>query len=557
MWRAVTYFIIIAALGIGAAWIADQPGQVTLNWLGREITMDIMVAIALALAVVIGLLFFWTVIRFIVNGPQVFSDFWSLRRERSGYSALSNGMLAVGSGNAKLAHKHAKVANKVLKDQPMTLLLQAQTAQLQGNDEEARRVFDLMAQRDDTELFGLHGLFVEAQRSGDMELARAYAERAVERQPELPWAGNAVLKLQSAALDWESVAETLDRNQRYKLISKAEANKKRAVLLTARALELEENDEDAALERAEKAHKLDPELVPAAMIAGRIHASRAHIRKASIILERTWRRSPHPDLAEIYAHVRAGDSPRDRLKRVKALAQMGRPGEEGAVAIARAAMDAQLWSEARDALAPYLDNRPVARICTLMAEIEQSDAGDTGRVREWLARAVRAPRDPSWAADGFTSAEWLPTSPVTGEMGAFKWKVPVELIGTEKVSDFVFDDTAGPVVDVEIVDDVKPEDIQDAEVLEIEGEVVEAEPAKEATTEKEPQPEKKEASEPSEETVKKDGAPEADKPAETKSEASADGEVKDKAKSEEPYVAPPPPDVPGTGKKPNGGSQAF
>jgi len=452
MWRAVTYFIVIAIVAVGAAWIADQPGEVTLTWLGREISMDIVVAIALVVFVVAGIIFFWSLVKLIMNGPQAFTDFLSVRRERSGYSALSNGMLAVGSGNVKLAAKHAAQANRLLADEPLTLLLKAQTAQLQGDDAAARRIFDAMLLRSDTELLGLHGLFVEAQRAGDMELSRAYAERAVERQPDLPWAGKAVLKLQSASHDWDKVEQTIDRNQRNRLISKAQANHKRAALKVAQALEREKNDEAFALKLAEDAHKLDPDLVPAAVIAGRILSSRGDIRKATRILERTWRKSPHPDIAEVYGDVRPGDSPRDRLQRVKSLAQIGASGEEGAIAVARAAIDAQAWDDARNALAPYIENRPSQRLCILMAEIEQGDKGDTGRVREWLARGVRAPRDPQWTADGFTSANWLPTSPATGELGAFRWKVPVELIGSEREVDFIFDEPVGTVVEAEIVD---------------------------------------------------------------------------------------------------------
>ncbi len=456
MWRAVTYFILIAILGIGAAWIADQPGEVTLTWLGREITMDIVVAIALVVSVVIVIILFWSLVKLIISGPQSFTDFLSVRRERSGYSALSSGMLAVGSGNVKQAAKHAVQANRLLADEPLTLLLKAQTAQLQGDEAAARRIFEAMLQRSDTELLGLHGLFVEAQRAGDMELSRAYAERAVERQPDIPWAGKAVLKLQSASQEWEKVEQTLDRNQRNKLISKSEANKKRAVIKVAQALKRERNDDTAALKLAEIAHKLDPDLVPAAVIAGRILSGRGDIRKATRILERTWRKSPHPDIAEIYGDVRPGDSPRDRLKRVKSLAQIGASRDEGAIAVARTAIEAQVWDEARSALAPYVDKRPSQRVCILMAEIEQGDKGNAGRVREWLARAVRAPRDPQWTADNYTSANWLPTSPVTGELGAFQWKVPVELIGAEKEIDFILDETPGSVVEAELIDGASP-----------------------------------------------------------------------------------------------------
>ncbi len=61
-----------------------------------------------------------------------------------------------------------------------------------------------------------------------------------------------------------------------------------------------------------------------------------------------------------------------------------------------------------------------------MAKIEGGELGDAGRVREWLARAVNAPRDPAWTADGIVSDTWAPVSPVTGHLDAFQWRVPVE-----------------------------------------------------------------------------------------------------------------------------------
>jgi HemY protein len=50
-------------------------------------------------------------------------------------------------------------------------------------------------------------------------------------------------------------------------------------------------------------------------------------------------------------------------------------------------------------------------------------------VRQFLAMAVRAPRDPAWVADGFASERWAPVSPVTGRLDAFEWRVPVERLG--------------------------------------------------------------------------------------------------------------------------------
>jgi len=235
-----------------------------------------------------------------------------------------------------------------------------------------------------------------------------------------------LLEIQSRSGQWAQALETLTLARKHNKIDKTSANRQRAVLLTAQALENEQGEIDMALSQALEAHKLAPDLVPAADVAGRILATQGNVGKASKIILQTWEVSPHPDLALTYAHARPGDSPRDRLIRVQQLAARTPYDQEGAIAVAQAAIESHDWEEARAALKGLLDERPSERVCTLMARIEGGEFGDKGRVREWLARAVRAPRDPSWTADGYVSELWAPVSPITGRLDAFEWKVPVE-----------------------------------------------------------------------------------------------------------------------------------
>ncbi len=80
---------------------------------------------------------------------------------------------------------------------------------------------------------------------------------------------------------------------------------------------------------------------------------------------------------------------------------------------------------ARNALASYASADPTQAVCLLMAEIEEGQNADQGKAREWLSRAVRAPADPVWIADGITADDWEPVSPVTGALDAFEWRVPL------------------------------------------------------------------------------------------------------------------------------------
>ncbi len=209
-----------------------------------------------------------------------------------------------------------------------------------------------MASRADTKTLGLHGLYIEAQRRDDAASARAYAEEAVRTAPGLSWAGRVALEFRCATGDWVGALALLEGGK--DALDKAVYRRQRAVMLTAHALAVEDTDRDRAKALALEAAKLAPTLVPAAATAGRMLAEGGELRKASRIVAKAWRANPHPDLAQTYAGLRFGDAARDRLARIEALIKKTPGTIEGALAAARAALDAREFGKARAALAPYL-----------------------------------------------------------------------------------------------------------------------------------------------------------------------------------------------------------
>jgi HemY protein len=426
MARAILAFVLILILALGASWLADQPGRITIAIAGYELSTGLLVA-GLALIVFAGLVVLvWLSYHWIVDAPGLIGRFFRGRKRQRGFEALSRGMIAVAAGDADTAQRESAMADRRLGDTSLALLLKVQTAQLQGKEADARRIFENMLRRPDTEALGLRGLFNLARAEGDSASARAYAERAATLGPQVAWALSALFELQSGEGDWAGALNTLEARRRHRQIERAPANRLAAVLRTARAQETEADAPEAALDDALEAHRLDPDFSPAAAIAARLLAEKGEGGRAARIIERAWRASPHPDLATVYCHVRPGDSARDRLARAKTLGARVPGTIEGAIAVARAALEAREFGEARAALAGALAGHPSQRVCLLMAEIEHSESGDRGRVREWLARAVNAPRDPAWTADGFVSSTWRPVSPVTGRIDAFEWRIPVE-----------------------------------------------------------------------------------------------------------------------------------
>ena len=428
MAKVLLFTLGVIAAALGLAWLADRPGTVTIEWLGYQIETSAFVGTIAVIAISGLLVLLWALLRYLLTRPAAIATIMRERRTQQGMEALSHGLLAIGVGDRALAQRYAAIAGRTLPNEPLTALLTAQAAQLKGDKEAARHAFETMLKSPETQILGLRGLFLEAKRANDVDAARALAEEAVTRDPKLAWGVNALFDLQARESNWEGALDTLAIARRHGHVEPEVGVRRRAVLLTAEARDAEIEDPSKALALATEALRLAPSLVPAAEIAGRLLASRGDSRQASRVLMKTWKLSPHPDLALVYAFARPGDPPRERVKRVEQLASLVPGDPEGPIAVAVAAIEAHEWQAAREAFAPYLDDRPPARICALMARIEAGQ-GDMGREREWLARAVRAPRDRAWIADGYVSDRWLPVSPVTGAVDAFEWKAPVDAIG--------------------------------------------------------------------------------------------------------------------------------
>jgi HemY protein len=453
--RLIIILALAAFLALGAAWVADRPGEISVTWLGWHIETSILVAAVALLIAVALLMFLLSVVRTILRSPDLMARMIRVRRSARGDRAITRGLIAVGAGDLRMARKYSSEAERLKSGEPLSLLLNAQTAQLSGDRTAAELAFRAMAGREDTKLLGLRGLFIEARRREDLPAARNYAEEAARSAPALAWAGQAALEFRSSSGDWDGAIAVLERNMKNKLIDKPAYKRQRAVLLTASALAAEETDRDHARSLVLDAIKLAPTLVPAAELAGRLLAEARKLRKAGKIIEKAWTANPHPDLAQVFAYLRFGDTARDRLARVQSLAEKAPGHAESAIAVARAAIDAQEFAVARNALKPLLAE-PTQRVAELMAELEHADTGNDGRAREWMARALRAPHDAAWTADGFVSDRWLPVSPVTGRLDALQWKVPLAAIGRHEDGALIDDDARAPLVEAQPSQPIAP-----------------------------------------------------------------------------------------------------
>lgn len=431
MIRILSFLLVVFALGLGFAWLADRPGNMVVTFGGYQYQVSLMVAAIAVTAVVVAVMITWWLVKSIWNSPYTIARYFRVRQRDRGYQALSTGMIAAGAGDAALARKMNKQAAKLIRSdtEPLINLLDAQASLLEGDHDSAREKFERMLDDPEMRLLGLRGLYLEAERLGDRAAARHYAGRAADVAPQLGWALESTLEEKTASGDWDGALKLIDAQKSTRQVDRDVINRRRAVLLTAKAQDLLDTDLTAAKAAAVEANRLAPDFQPAAVVAAKALFRQNDIRKGAKILEAAWRAEPHPAVADLYIHARPGDAVHDRLSRAQKLESLRSNNVESSLAVARAALDAQEFKIAREAAEAAIRMQPREGAYLLLADIEEAETGDQGRVRQCLAKAVRAPPDPAWVADGFVSERWAPVSPVTGKLDAFEWRVPMERLG--------------------------------------------------------------------------------------------------------------------------------
>ncbi|MHA6299436.1 heme biosynthesis HemY N-terminal domain-containing protein [Devosia sp. CAU 1758] len=407
------------------AWVMALPGTLTLDVAGYRMQPRLGTAVVILLVAAALIILGWAVIRRIVGAPRSMARRRAARRREQGVEALSDAVIALQSGDPARARIMAREAQARLPDNGAAKLLEARADLALGDMPAAREHYRALIASERTAVAALTGLYDQARAQNRPDAALTFARKTLTLSPDTTWAGQAVFDDLARRGQWAEAVAMVNAEPASSREEKARKRRRQAIIETARARESETRQPNGALEHALTALKLLPDFVPAALIAARIYSNRGEVRRAQSLLRRIWRATGHPDVAALYAHSQPGASAVDRLKRLGEIIEMPPPHRAAGMAMARAAIDAYDWPRAREALLPFADADATQGVASLMAEIEEGQTGDQGKAREWLSRAVRAPRDPAWTADGIVSDEWEPVSPVTGRLDAFEWKVPV------------------------------------------------------------------------------------------------------------------------------------
>jgi HemY protein len=430
--RTLLWFTVVTLLMLGAVWLAERPGAVTMQWRGWRLDTSVGVLLASVLLLIVLVAALWLLYRWIIGAPGALLEGWGDSRRRRGYRALTQGLAAVAAGDGVEAQKNARRAEQLLSEPPLTMLLSAQAAQLTGDREGAKRAFNAMLEDEQMAFLGLRGLIAQSLADGNQTQALDYAERAFRLRPQTPWVVHSLFDMQAQVGQWKSAQQTLDTGLRTKVITPDKGRTLKALLLVERSRATERLNESGggsdadAMTLAREAFGLAPERIAVASRLAELQIKAGQGSRAMKTLERGWALAPHPDLAALYLKASGENDPLKRVGVIRKLVAQREDDLESHLAIAQASLDAGLWGEARRQLEIAGGDHPTARVCRMMAEVEERAQTDPAKLHEWLARAAEAPADKAWrcSACGAHHESWRSVCESCGAFGTLHWRAP-------------------------------------------------------------------------------------------------------------------------------------
>ncbi len=432
--KILVFVAIVALLALGAGVLMETAGGVQITVAGTEYTLGALQSVLALIALVLVVWLFFKLLSLLVaalkflNGDETaLSRYFDKGREAKGYQALSDGMMALASGEGRLALAKAARAERYLDKPELTDLLTAQAAEMAGDTKKAAEAYKRLLGNQNTRFVGVRGIMKQKLSDGDTETARQLAEKALALRPKHEEVQDTLLQLQARAEDWAGARKTLATKLKTGTLPRDVFKRRDAVLaLSASKAVIEEGATVEQQEQAIEANRLSPDLVPAAAMAARAYIAKGKTRNALRVLKKAWEAQPHPDLAHAFAEMEPTETAVERVKRFGQLARLKPHDDETRLVMAELNIVAEDFPEARRALGDLVERAPDARAFTLMAAIERGEGAADAVVQGWLTRALSAPRGPQWVCDNCNHihSEWAPVCEHCTSFDTLSWRRP-------------------------------------------------------------------------------------------------------------------------------------
>lgn len=421
--------LIIAAI---AAWLADHPGSVTIDFQAYRIdtsfaALTLGAALLALIAAASVALYGW-----LRRDMPIFGSNEVIKRQRRGFKMLNQSLVALSAGDHKLARRLVEQAEVLLPPQPMVHLIAAEAATRGGDHKAAAKRYAALEETEDGRLLGLRGLVGEARRTGQENEALRLARVAFEENRKSPWVLKTLFALEVNAGNWRDAEAALAKVGKENLMEADQLARHCGALAYAEATEDKlKGEKAAARKKLKKAISIRPDFMPAVVALARLELAEGSVRAASKIITDAWAKGPHPSLASAYKELDTAESAQDWLKRVRTLTKTTVDHPESKLILVDALMDAGEYQAAKPVLETLLKDAPSRSAWQYRLALAHVLEENPDPIETALAHAEDGAH---WSCVecGHTPKGWSPLCPSCSSFDSLVWSAkPVEIAASK------------------------------------------------------------------------------------------------------------------------------
>ncbi len=439
MFRALWYIIKIIILVGFAVFLMVQPGEISIGWKEYQITVQLgYAAVALLIALLMVASFSELVTR-LSMWPANLARSRAERKRAKGYRALMQSLSAAATGDQQNAYYLAHRAQKYLPEEEsgLPLLLQAQAMSKKGGVANQEEPYRLLLKNADTALLGIQGLTQNAILSGDFGKALLLARKAFAENPKNLNLVKAIYDLEVKNKLWSDALVTLDKHK--KTLREIEESDRKVIYIVLGDMAKQQGRPAEAFEFYKRAYKADPSFIPATVRFIQTYIDDGSRRKALSLLEKAWKNDAHPDFIPLWEQLvpeQKSGKPNVKFRWFQWVAEFQPSSEIAQLALARVAIEEQLWGEARIALVKAEKFGKSAEIYKLWVLLEEKTTNKPEIIRQWLDRAYQAQPAGAWVCTrtGRQFAQWQAVVEPESLFNTLVWSIdlavtqPIEFI---------------------------------------------------------------------------------------------------------------------------------
>jgi|GEM_PF-995151 len=300
MKKTLFLLLLIAGLSLVLGQIADEPAHLSVEWGNYRIQTSIMVLCLIVSLFSLACLFTYHIVLHVLLFPRKWKQGKMQKQQVKGLELLTETFAAMAVGDVGLANKQLQQAKKQLPNQPITLMLEAQLARLEGNEDKVRGHIAQMLGNSSTEFIALKSMLEQAWKENNKVLALQYAEKAIVIRPEDNWLIARLATLYAEAGRMQDAHRILHIAYKKRYINKHFLRRENALMAFENAKYLFEKEKYAeAIPVLQQTLRFMPDFTPACVLMARLYQKQHDIKTALKVILAAWKIEPAKELRDM------------------------------------------------------------------------------------------------------------------------------------------------------------------------------------------------------------------------------------------------------------------